>query len=48
MIAPTTPTLLKLADALGAHIQFVLPTGDGASADATGDPQVLALNAVGA
>ena len=47
-IAPTTPTLLKLADALGAQIQFVLPTGDGASAEASGDREVFALNAVGA
>ena len=47
-IAPTTPTLLKLADALGAQIQFVLPTGDGASAGATRDSEVFALNSVGA
>lgn len=47
-IAPTTPTLLRLADALGAQIQFVLPAGDGASADATGDSEVFALNVVGA
>lgn len=47
-IAPTVPTLLKLADALGAQIQFVLPTGDGTAGDATGDSEVFALNAVGA
>ncbi len=47
-IAPTTPTLLKLADALGAQIQFVLTTGDDASAETTGDLEVFALNAVGA
>lgn len=47
-IAPTITTLLKLADALGAQIQLVLATGDGASADATGDSEVFALNAAGA
>lgn len=47
-IAPTAPTLLKLADALGAQIQFVLPAGDSASAEGSGDSEVFALNVVGA
>ncbi|WP_235735085.1 helix-turn-helix domain-containing protein [Nocardioides alcanivorans] len=43
-IAPTVPTLLKLADALGAQIQFVLPPGDGNSDDAEDHGEVLALS----
>jgi transcriptional regulator with XRE-family HTH domain len=50
-IAPTTPTLLKLADALGAQVQLVLPTGDGPETAGDGGPartpEVFALNAVG-
>ncbi len=43
-IAPTVPTLLKLADALGAQIQFVLPPGEGNSADVDGHSEVFALS----
>lgn len=43
-IAPTVPTLLKLADALGAQIQFVLPPADGNSADAEDRGEVFALS----
>lgn len=45
-IAPTTPTLLKFAEALGAQIQFVMPVGDGDD-DTYGDArEVVALNVV--
>ena len=47
-IAPTTPTLLKLADALGAQIQLVLPTAQSATADSSEDREVFAPNVVGA
>jgi len=43
-IAPTVPTLLKLADALGAQIQFVLPPADDA-ADSETAHEVFALSA---
>lgn len=45
-IAPTTPTLLKLAEALGAQIQFVLPVGQNASDEANEAREVVALNLV--
>lgn len=44
MIAPTVPTLIKLADALGAQIQFVLPPADDATADSESVPEVFALS----
>lgn len=45
MIAPTVPTLIKLADALGAHIQFVLPPADDdATAGSESVPEVFALS----
>lgn len=43
MIAPTVPTLIKLADALGAQIQFVLPADDN-PADAGHAHEVFALS----
>ena len=45
-IAPTTPTLLKLAEALGAQIQFVLPVGQNSSDEANEAREVVALNVV--
>ena len=45
-IAPTTPTLLKLAEALGAQIQFVLPVGQNATDEANEAREVVALNVV--
>lgn len=45
MIAPTTPTLMKLAEALGAQIQFVIPPLD-ASPDK--DRDLVALNVLSA
>lgn len=44
MIAPTVPTLIKLADALGAQIQFVLPPGEGSSVDAEAHGEIFALS----
>lgn len=43
-IAPTTPTLLKLAEALGAQIQFVLPVEPSSSDESTVARDVVALN----
>ena len=45
-IAPTTPTLLKLAEALGAQIQFVLPLEADATRDSSSSRGVVALNVV--
>ena len=47
-IAPTTPTLLKLAEALGAQIQLVVPVGDADAVAIDVDREVVALNVVGA
>ncbi|MGH3327924.1 MAG: helix-turn-helix domain-containing protein [Streptomycetales bacterium] len=44
MIAPTVPTLIKLADALGAQIQFVLPPTDDNAPDAETAHEVFALS----
>ena len=43
-IAPTVATLLKLADALGAQIQFVLPPSEGNFVDAENRGEVFALS----
>lgn len=43
-IAPTVPTLLRLADALGAQIQFVLPAGEGDAVDAADHAEIFALS----
>lgn len=43
-IAPTVPTLLKLADALGAQIQFVLPPTDGSDTEPEAAHEVFALS----
>lgn len=43
-IAPTTPTLLKLAEALGAQIQFVLPVEGTTTGEAPNARDVVALN----
>lgn len=43
-IAPTVPTLLKLADALGAQIQFVLPPSDGCARESEAAHEVFALS----
>ncbi len=43
MIAPTVATMIKLADALGAQIQFVLPSIDGNSSDADQVGEVFAV-----
>lgn len=45
-IAPTTPTLLKLADALGGQIQLVLPVDQGSSLEAGEAREIVALNVV--
>jgi len=45
-IAPTTPTLLKLAEALGAQIQLVLPIGESAADEAGAPREVVALSVV--
>lgn len=45
MIAPTTPTLLKLAEALGAQIQFVMPATASASAPVE-ERELISLNVV--
>lgn len=47
-IAPTTPTLLKLAEALGAQIQFVVPVGDAAADTSDAAHDLVALTVVGA
>lgn len=44
MIAPTVPTLLRLADALGAQIQLVLPPSEGNFVDAENHGEVFALS----
>ncbi|WP_375003281.1 helix-turn-helix domain-containing protein [Aeromicrobium sp. CTD01-1L150] len=44
MIAPTVPTLIKLADALGAQIQFVLPPADDKTAQGETPHEVFALS----
>lgn len=43
-IAPTVPTLLKLADALGAQIQLVLPPSEGDAVGADDHGEVFALS----
>jgi len=43
-VAPTTPTLLKLAEALGAQIQLVLPVGPSSSDESTAARDIVALN----
>jgi ribosome-binding protein aMBF1 (putative translation factor) len=43
-VAPTTPTLLKLAEALGAQIQLVLPVGLSSSDESTAARDIVALN----
>lgn len=43
-IAPTVPTLLKLADALGVQIQFVLLPGEDTATDADSVREVFALS----
>ncbi len=45
MIAPTTPTLLKLAEALGAQIQFVIPATASAPAE---QRELISLNVLSA
>lgn len=45
MIAPTVPTLIKLADALGAQIQLVLPPGEGGAVEAGERGEIFALSA---
>jgi ribosome-binding protein aMBF1 (putative translation factor) len=47
-ITPTTPTLVKLAEALGAQIQFVVPVGDSKPSSTKGPGEVVALNVVSA
>ena len=47
-IAPTTPTLLKLAEALGAQIQFVLPLEADGTRDSSDERGVVALNVLSA
>lgn len=44
MIAPTVSTLIKLADALGAQIQFVLPPADDTATDSDSVHEVFALS----
>lgn len=44
-IAPTTPTLLKLAEALGAQIQFVVPAS---SAPSNEERALITLNLLSA
>lgn len=43
-IAPTVQTLLKLADALGAHIQLVLPASDGSEQESKVAKEVFTLS----
>jgi transcriptional regulator with XRE-family HTH domain len=47
-IAPTTPTLLKLAEALGAQIQFVLPLEVDATPESIDERAIVALNVLSA
>lgn len=45
-IAPTTLTLLKLAKALGAQIQLVMPVGESGGAETGAAREGVALNVV--
>lgn len=47
-IAPTTPTLINVAEALSAQIQFVLPLEADATRESTRSRGVVALNVLSA